>query len=362
MDLLAVAGLTLTFNPRGGAIADLVIETGTGTVRPLHRAPWIDSGEVLPESTALVERQLAGDFFCAPFGASPDGPIHGWTANGAWQRLPDTISDDGAHTAHYRLEQQVLGATVDKALTLCPGHPFVYQRHEFAGGSGHMPVSHHAMVRVPGGARLSFSPKAFGVTPASPLETDPARGRSVLAYPRRFSSLAALELADGGTVDARTYPFAERHEDMLVMAEEPGTAVAWSAALAADDGFLFFAIKDAATLPETMLWMSNGGRDYAPWSGRHTAVLGIEEAATSCHETGTFKSTGEMSSHGLATGLNLEPGTTRSVVYGFGAIPVPAGWTEVADIRAAAETLTLVDIGGEEVVLPFLSRHFGIEG
>jgi hypothetical protein len=30
-------------------------------------------------------------------------------------------------------------------------------------------------------------------------------------------------------------------------------------------------------LPITMLWQSDGGRDYAPWSGRHRACLGIEE-------------------------------------------------------------------------------------
>ena len=30
-----------------------------------------------------------------------------------------------------------------------------------------------------------------------------------------------------------------------------------------------------------MLWMSNGGRDYAPWSGRHTGVLGIEDGRAS---------------------------------------------------------------------------------
>lgn len=362
MDQLAVDGVTLTFNPLGGTIAELVIDTDVGTIRPLHRAPWVTSGDALPDGLALVERQLAGDFLCAPFGVNTGGPIHGPTANGTWNEVENTVSDDGVRTARYRLEQPVSGATVEKTLTLCPGHPFVYQRHDFTGGSGHMPVAHHAMVHVPGGARLSFSPKAFGVTPATALETDPARGRSILAYPRRFDTLAALELVDGGAADARNYPFADRHEDMLVMSEKPGTAIAWSAALAQKDGFLFFAIKDAHTLPETMLWMSNGGRDYAPWSGRHTAVLGIEEAATSCHETGMFTSTGAPSRHGLATGLMLEPGTTRSVVYGFGAIPVPPGWSEITDIRVAAKTLTLGDTGDEEFTLPFLGSHFGLCG
>jgi hypothetical protein len=29
----------------------------------------------------------------------------------------------------------------------------------------------------------------------------------------------------------------------------------------------------------TMLWHSNGGRDYAPWNGRHKGCLGVEEGA-----------------------------------------------------------------------------------
>ncbi len=362
MDRLAADGIAITFNPEGGIIADLAIDTGGGTLHPLHRAPWVDSGEDLPDTLARVERQLAGDFFCAPFGAAGGGPVHGWTANGDWRSTGESQSEKGCRTNKYQLERAVLGATVDKQLTLCPGHPFLYQSHVFKGGSGHMPVSHHAMIHVPGGARISFSPKACGVTPGTPLEGDPSRGRSILAYPRRFGTLERLELASGDSIDARTYPFAKRHEDMLVLAGRPGDTIGWSAALAARDGFLFFAVKDAMMLPETMLWMSNGGRDYAPWSGRHTAVLGIEEAATACHANGTFTSTGGPSEDGLATGIELAPGKTTTVRYGFGAIAAPDGWTEVAEIKATADTLTLTDIGGETITLPFLGGHFGIAG
>lgn len=360
MDRLCVDGITVDFNPSGGVIADLAIERGSKVLRPLHRAPWVDSGEDLPEKLALVEKQLAGDFFCAPFGARPGGPIHGWTANGLWQRIAAHGGADGQSTAHYRLEKNIQGATVEKTLTLQAGHPFLYQRHEFTGGSGHMPIAHHAMVHVPGGARLSFSRKAFGVTPQEPLESDPARGRSILAYPRRFGTLEALELTEGELVNARHYPFAERHEDMLVLAGDPSDTIGWSAVLAPRDGFLLFAVKDARLLPETMLWMSNGGRDYPPWSGRHMAVLGIEEAATACHETGRFDSTGAASRHGLSTGLTLAPDRSTSIAYGFGAVPAPTGWTEVADIHVTANTLTLSDVGGGEVTLPFNGGHFGI--
>ena len=356
---LSVPGLTVLFDPQGGRIDDMMIETGgrETPLRPLHRAPWADHPEDLPEAIAPVERHLAGDFFCAPFGNQPGQPIHGWTANGTW--VPGSIETDhgGALTARYRLDRTVQGARVDKLLTLRPDHPFLYQIHHFEGGSGHLPVAHHAMIRVPGGARLSFSRKRFGLTPNEPLESDPARGRSRLAYPQRFEMLSQVATANGAMIDATRYPFDNSHEDIVVLAEaEPG--IAWSSALAADDGFLFFAVKDSRYLPETILWMSHGGRDYAPWLGRHTHVLGIEEAATSCHVNGHFTSAAGPDDHGLTMGLTL--GGTIEIRYGFGAIPAPSGWARVSDIRIGRETLTLVDIGGDSRTLPFDGAHFGI--
>ena len=120
------------------------------------------------------------------------------------------------------------------------------------------------------------------------------------------------------------YPFAAHHEDLIVLTERPGTRLGWSAAVAVKDGFVFFAVKDAAALPQTVLWMSNGGRDYPPWNGRHRAVIGIEEAATGIHLPG--------SSAEPRPGIRLEPGTTASIAYAFGAIAVPEGWSRIADI------------------------------
>src|SRR4029078_11086051 len=101
---------------------------------------------------------------------------------------------------------------------------------------------HHAMIRVPGGARLSFSSKASHFTPASALETDPKRGRSVLLYPQHFSSMAKVRRPDGGTIDASLYPFDAGHEDLIIMTEAAGTKLGWAAARAADAGFLVVAL------------------------------------------------------------------------------------------------------------------------
>jgi hypothetical protein len=357
MDKIATNGIALTFNPDGGIIDNLTIDTADGPLQPLHRAPWVRSGEQLPPHVAPVEAKLAGDFFCAPFGASAeDVPIHGWAANGKWNAAGTTEIADGAITARYTLEQAINGAQLAKEITLVPGQPIVYQRHIFAGGAGHIPIAHHAMIHVPGGAQLSFSRKAFGKTPNDAPETDPARGHSIFAYPQTFTSLKSVKLADGRTIDASRYPFDDGHEDLSVQAEAPGARLGWSAAVAVKDGFVFFALKDATRLPETILWMSNGGRSYSPWNSRHRAVIGIEEAATSLHASGDLSGAASPSSAGLPTGLDL--GGETAIRYAFGAIKVPTGWSEIASIEASDALLTLRDIGGGSVTLPFLGRHF----
>jgi hypothetical protein len=356
MDRIATKGIALTFNPDGGIIDQLTIETAEGPLQPLHRAPWVRDQEILPPDVAPVEAKLAGDFFCAPFAmAAEDAPIHGWSANGQWKTAGKSEDAEGVLTARYALEQRINGAQLTKEITLVAGQPIVYQQHVFSGGSGHLPIAHHAMIHVPGGAQLSFSPKAFGRTPNGAPETDPIRGRSIFAYPQTFASLKTLALADGRTIDASRYPFDHGHEDLSILAGVSGVKLGWSAAVATEDGFIFFAIKDAARLPETVLWMSNGGRNYAPWNGRHRAVLGIEEAATSAHVTGNLGDN-VASPAGLVTGLDL--GGEQAIRYAFGAIRVPEGWSEIAAIAVAGDTLTLTDIGGGSVTIPFLGRHF----
>lgn len=355
MDTIETDGIVLGFEREGGIIDRLTIDAtsagGAKPLRPLHRAPWLESGEALPTSVAPIEARLAGDFFCAPFAqASAEVAIHGWAANGTWEPAGQDTAADGAVTATYRLQHDIQGARLTKHITLSPGHPVVYQRHVLSGGEGLLPVAHHAMLHVPGGARLSFSTKQSGVTPGQSMEPDPARGRSILKYPQRFDDLASVSRADGGVVDASFYPFASSHEDLIILTERSEARLGWSAAVALKDGFVFFAVKDAVALPQTVLWMSNGGRDYPPWNGRHRAVIGIEEAATGIHL--------DASSTEARPGIPLAAGRTASIAYAFGAIAVPDGWSRIADIALAGNTLVLTDAGGGTRALPFRGEHF----
>jgi hypothetical protein len=141
-----------------GMIRELAVERDGRTISMLHKASWL--GEAMPADAAPHLGGLAGDFFCAPFGdASADGaPTHGWPANARWTHL-GTERKAGETLARFRLDRKAMGADLVKELRLVDGHPFLYQRHVFTGGQAEgMSVANHAMVSLPNGGRLSFSP------------------------------------------------------------------------------------------------------------------------------------------------------------------------------------------------------------
>ncbi|HEY4193517.1 MAG TPA: hypothetical protein VGM46_12795, partial [Mesorhizobium sp.] len=130
-------GISVSLDLGVGHLADMAVEAGGRILRPLHRAPWIDEPkESLPENLPEGVVRLSGDFLCAPFSRSDveEAPLHGWTANSRWETLESAATDDGWR-ARFRLHRKVMGASVEKVLTLRDGHPFLYQEHLFSGGA-----------------------------------------------------------------------------------------------------------------------------------------------------------------------------------------------------------------------------------
>ena len=211
-----------------GMISELVVDRDGRKISMLHKAPWV--GEKMPEDAAPHLGGLAGDFFCAPFGdASADNaPGHGWPANSLWVHL-GTERKSAETVARFRLDCKTMGADLVKELRLVDGHPFLYQRHVFTGGHAEgMSVANHAMVSLPNGGQLSFSPKRWWETPQIPLEPDPVRGRSLLACPAKVIDPQHFPLAAGGEADITRYPFAAHHEDFAIGVEAQGSTLGWT--------------------------------------------------------------------------------------------------------------------------------------
>ena len=348
--------ITLKLDASVGHIAELKIREGARLLSPLHRAAWVDDPQAeFPEATAPNVKRLSGDFFCAPFGRNDieDAPSHGWPANSGWDHV-ETIRQDDRVTIAFRLMSTVMGATVEKRIMLIAGHPFIYQEHSFVGGAGPISAAHHVMVHMQDGGDLAFSPKQRAVTPTTALETDPARGRSILAYPAHSSDLSAFPLAGGGYADLTRYPPGENHEDFLTLVENADrsgeTAVAkslgWSAVSRRAEQDHVIVLKCPQTLPVTMLWMSNGGRNYAPWSGRHTGVLGIEDARAS--PLGHADSCGEnqFTKSGVPTAFELRVDGKITIRQVIGACAARAGDGKLVNVSVEDDCLVLHFEGG----------------
>ena len=324
------------------------------SVEPLHRAPWVDAPPMSLDTPPMLQN-LRGDFFCAPFGANDLDPRdrrdHGPTANGRWhvlERAPARLL--------LELDGMVAGARVLKEVRLQRDQPVVYQVHRLEGGSGAIPLGHHAMLRAPEGERLrlSFAPFAWGGTPPAPVEPDPGLGRSSLRYPQRFDSLAAVETHDRRLADLTSYPALEDSEDILMLITEADREWGWSAAVAPAGAWIWFAVRRNDTLRNTLLWMSNGGRDYPPFLGRHRRVIGIEET-TSFFHLGHRSSVepNELTSAGYPTAVPLDPGSTTSTGYAFGVVEAPPGFDRVAELVVEEDRLTLVADSGRATAVPF---------
>lgn len=218
-----------------------------------------------------------------------------------------------------KLRRDVLGAAVIKRLTLRDDHPFLYQEHEFVGGTGLLPVAHHTMSRMHDGGRLSFSPKRAVVTPPSSLEPDPARGVYLLAYPARSEDPAAFPDRLGGVSNLTQYRMQDRREDFAVLVEAAHEGLGWTTLARQAEGDLVLVLKNVRDLPVTMLWFSNGGRDYAPWNGRHLGVIGIEDGRTA---VGHSSSTGGnfVSREGAQTAFRLSEESVIRFRHVIGAV------------------------------------------
>ena len=357
-NLIELSGMSgrVAVDPACGHLADLTLSCGDGVVQPLHRAPWADRAETLDPAIPPVVRYLSGDFLCAPFAESDvdGGPPHGPTANAPWEETARHESQPGDNRVTLTCTGMIGGARVEKTLRFRGGDPVLYQQHRLVGGHGALPVSHHAMIRPLTTCHLSMSAKRYLATSPEAIEPDPARGRSILAYPQRVAGLERLGLKDGRTVDARTYPFADRHEDLAILIEQDLGGIGWTAAAHASEGFLVFFVKPARVLPATVLWFSNGGRDYPPFDESPGRVLGIEDACTFIHAGHRGSAAPNwMSDEGVPTALALDPEGARTIRHAIGVVPIDATWSGDVTLVPGDDRLVIRDRSGPEVAVPF---------
>jgi hypothetical protein len=320
------------FLTTAGQLGPVYFQLPGRRIQPYAVAPW--SGEKLPAGTPAVLDSLRGDFFCMPFGANvrpwrgEQHVIHGEPAAGAW-RIENSGQIAGGAELVAVLRPRVRPGLIRKRLHLVDGQTVVYCRHELSGFSGPMCLGHHAMLQFPkkeGSGRIALSPIRFGQVNPQPFESSAKGGYSALKIGAPFRSLARVPLANGGSADLTRYPARSGYEDLVMVSARPAP-LAWTTVAFPDQGYLWFALKDPRTLASTVLWHSNGGRHYPPWSGRHREVLGLEEV-TAYFADGLAASAAPnaVSRRGIPTVLRLSPKSILAVNYVMGVAPLPKGF------------------------------------
>jgi hypothetical protein len=338
-------------DPAVGNLPVLTFHWQGKSLAPLHRAPWVDDRS-FPEDMPPVDRKLSGDFACAPFGKSDvePAPPHGWSANSGW-----SLDRDDESGMHFTLDRPIMGAKLTKHVRPAPDAPLLYQVHEVIGGTGGLTFAHHPMMRVAGGARLFTSPKRLAVTPDVPI----VEGRHALANGTAVDDYTKTPATSGGTIDVSRLPVSDGDEDFVALIEAKASALGWTAVIREAFDDIVFVLKDPSVLPLTMLWHSNGGREDAPWSGRHRGVLGVEDgiaAGAAGHKAALGETV--FSKAGVPTVLNLAESVSHRIGHVIGAVSRPTGWSDIESIALESGRLTIREADGRTIDMPFEASFF----
>ena len=345
----------------GGHLAPVNFHLPGTTVQPFAIAPW--HKETLPKDVPPILRVLRGDFFCMPFGGNgtPFGkeahPPHGETANRTWTCL-GTETFEGKTTLRMRMKTRVRKATVDREISVAENQWAVYSRTVIRGAEGPMSFGHHATLKFPdhpGSGVVTTSPIHFGQVAPLPAELPEKKGYSILKPGARFRRLDRVPTVTGEMADLSRYPARRGYEDIAILVSKPGRFFAWTAVTFSEEGYVWFALKDARVLRQTLMWMSNGGRHFPPWDGRHVNVLGLEEI-TSYFHYGLAESAAPnpLSEAGFQTTAMLDPLHPLAINTVMAVAPVSKGFDKVSNIQPAdpAGHVCISSTSGKRVVVP----------
>ena len=344
---------------QGGHLGPVTFDRRNRRIRPYSVAPW--ATEKLDPSTPEIIKVLRGDFFCMPFGGNMSPyrgerhPVHGETANARW-RLQSLSKTDDRTCLHLSLRTRVRTGRVDKRITLVDGHNALYCQHVISEMSGAMNLGHHAMLRFPdepGSGVISTSRFKYGQVFPEPVECPAEGGYSILKPGAEIKTLARVPTITGETADLSRFPARRGFEDLIQLLSDPKAPFAWTAVTFPKQRYVWFALKDPRVLAGTIFWISNGGRHYAPWNGRHVNVIGFEEV-TSYFHPGLAESAQKnpFTKKGFNTTLRLKPNRPLIINYVMAVAPVPAGFDQVKRITAARGKATLLAKSGKRTEVP----------
>jgi len=334
--------------------------TFNDSISPFFTAPWWEEADI-GEIDQII-KILRGDFFCLPFGANTEPyegqqhPIHGQTCNDCWDYV--ALDDhDGAKALRLKMDLDADGGTVEKIIRLRDGEPLIYSEHIVTGLEGKSPAGHHAILQFPqepASGIIDMTEPVTGFTTPTPIEDSAMGGYCLLKPGQEISDRTKVPCCDGGTADLTRYPTRKGYEDVVLFISDTSKQFVFTAASFPEQGYLYFQLKDPGVLPQTLFWLSNGGRHYAPWSGRLSGVLGMEEIAGFYHYG--IKESLEpnfLQERGFKPFVEFSKDQPTSIKVIVGVVPIAGDFQGVEDIvPGAGGEITILGKGGESINVP----------
>lgn len=300
---------------RGAHLGPVRYQLPNGVFQPYHVAPWAEEDDLDPE-TPEVLKVLRGDWFCLPFGLSDEPgresghPLHGQPANETWRFVSEEI--EGARTTLVlAMDTSIRPGHVERRISIVENEPVVYQEAIVTGMSGPMTFGTHPTLAFPsraGSGLIALSPYDFGQVFPGEFEDPETGGVTSLQPGAHFSNLNSIPRKDGSIADVSRYPAEYGFENMLMVMANPKAETGWSAVTFPNEGYVWFSLRDPQVLTGTAIWMSNGGRPYAPWNSRNKHCLGLEDI-TSYWGFGVSVSSGfnPYNQKGYRTHVDMQP-------------------------------------------------------
>jgi len=323
----------LELDPVGATIADAVFCIDHRQVRPFFKNPWRHD----PCEMDNLTRHLGGEWPCVPFGVAhpPQGMPADWRCDAPG---PDRYQADwhpadwhqhahgfGAHSVWSLIQQDTQTALAEitypetspvtglrRCVRLVSETEIQLDLEIDARRDAKIPVGLHPVLSLANAAQGTALLEVAGEQTAwtFPQEVEPER--SHLQPDQRNVPLSSLLRSDGAPVDASCLPFPTPSED-LVLLSAPGGRVTL---VRPDLGYRVDVQWNDSDLPSCLLWLSNRGRDYAPWNGRVCAV-GIEPVAAA-FDLGiqhSISANTPLARHGIRNFVELSEGETWKTSY-----------------------------------------------
>jgi len=310
-------------DPVGAIIADATLRIDGRFVRPFFQNPWRDDLRDMD----MLTRHLGGEWVCVPFGVpqAPDGLPTDWRCAASGSDWHQYAHGFGAHSV-WRLVRQDKNtllaeiaypdagpiAGLRRRICLAGENEIQLSLEIDARSDARIPVGLHPVISLedaaPGAALIGVAGEQTAWT--FPLDVEPGRG--YLRPDQRGVPLSSLTATDGAQIDGTRVPYPGKSED-LVLLTSPGGLVSLTRS---DLGYRVDVEWDDKDFPNCLLWLSNRGRDYAPWDGRVCAV-GIEPVAAA-FDLGvdhSISTTTPLAQQGVTSSIDVRKGDTWTTSY-----------------------------------------------